>query len=111
MFDATHIIIPVSLGFFFSEGFVGMVMDLHITHDRFDSRSIPVLMDTYITRMIVNDGDRSLNETVTDKIRQYPTDYNTIIIAPPSLSPSFLVLLVRLGDYQGMISSFFGGIG
>jgi hypothetical protein len=60
---------------------VPLVMDLHITHDRFGSRSDPSLnghlpYPNYI--------DNSLNESVTDKIRKYHTEYNNN--PPPSVS-------------------------
>jgi hypothetical protein len=50
---------------------VSMVMDLHIAHDRFGSNSDPSI-NTHLH--YPNDLDRSLNETTTDKIRQYHTD-------------------------------------
>jgi hypothetical protein len=54
-------------------GPVSLVLDLHITHDRFGSSS-----DLSINGHLhyPSDVDRSLNETVTDKIRKYHTDYN-----------------------------------
>jgi hypothetical protein len=52
-------------------GPVSLVLDLHITHDRFDSRS-----DLYLNGHLhyPNNIDRSLNETDTDKIRKYRSD-------------------------------------
>jgi hypothetical protein len=54
-------------------GPVPLVMDLRIVHDRFGSSSDPSLNDHL---HYPNDLDRSLNETVTDKIRKYRADYN-----------------------------------
>jgi hypothetical protein len=56
-----------------STGPVSLVLDLRITHERFGSSS-----DLSINGHIhyPNDVDRSLNESVTDKIRKYHTDYN-----------------------------------
>ncbi len=50
-----------------------LVLDLHIDHDRFGRSSDPTFNGNlhYPT-----DIDRSLNETVTDKIRKYQVDYN-----------------------------------
>jgi hypothetical protein len=52
---------------------VSLVLDLHITHERFGSRSDPSINGHL---HYLNDLNRLLNETVTDKIRQYHTDYN-----------------------------------
>jgi hypothetical protein len=52
---------------------VYLILDLHITHDRFGSSSDPSL-DGHLH--FPTDIDKSLNETVTDKIRQYRPDYN-----------------------------------
>jgi hypothetical protein len=52
---------------------VPFVLDLHITHDRFGSRSDPSLNGHL---HYPNDIDKSLNETTTDKIRKYRSDYN-----------------------------------
>jgi hypothetical protein len=52
---------------------VHLILDLHITHDRFGSSSDPSL-DGHLH--FPDDIDKSLNETVTDKIRQYCPDYN-----------------------------------
>ncbi len=57
---------------------MSLVMDLNITHDRFGSNSDPSLnghlhYPNYI--------DKSLNETVTDKIQKYRVDYHK---NPPS---------------------------
>ncbi len=55
------------------EGPVPLVLDLHITHDRFGSRSDPNLNGHLHYTL---DVDKSLNEDVTDKIRKYHSDYN-----------------------------------
>ncbi len=54
-------------------GPVPSVLDLRITHERFGSNS-----DTSLNGHLhyPNDIDRSLNETVPDKIRKYHTDYH-----------------------------------
>ena len=57
---------------------VPFVLDLRIGHDRFGSRSDPNLNGHL---HYPNNVDRSLNETVTDKIRKCRTDYNNI---PPN---------------------------
>ena len=53
-------------------GPVPLVLDLHIVHDRFGSSSDPSINGHL---HYPNDIDRSLNETVTDKIRKYHCDY------------------------------------
>jgi hypothetical protein len=52
---------------------VFMMLDLRIAHDRFGSSSDPNLNGHL---HCPNDIDRSLNETVVDKIRKYRSDYN-----------------------------------
>ena len=54
-------------------GLVSLVLDLHITHDLFDSTSDHSPNDHLHYR---NDLGGSLNEIVTDKIRHYHIDYN-----------------------------------
>ena len=54
-------------------GPVSLVMDLHIVHERWGSSSDPSINGHL---HYPNDIDRSLNETVTDKIRKYRVDYN-----------------------------------
>ncbi len=49
-----------------------MVLDFRLAHDRFDSSSDPTLNG----RLHYNDIDKSLNESVNDKIREYRADYN-----------------------------------
>ncbi len=50
-----------------------LVLDLRIAHDRFGSNSDPNLNGKL---NYPNDIDKSLNETVADKIRKYRADYN-----------------------------------
>jgi hypothetical protein len=66
---------------------VSLVLDLHITHDRFGSRSDPSL---HVHLQYPNDIDTSLNEVVTDIIRKYRPDYNN---TPPS-TVSFMSTIV-----------------
>ncbi len=54
-------------------GPVPLVLNLRIIHDRFGNRSDPSLNGHL---HYPNDIDKSLNETVTDKIRKYRVDYN-----------------------------------
>jgi hypothetical protein len=67
-------------------GPVSLVLDLHITHDRFGSSS-----DRSLNGHLhyPNDIDRSLNETTTEKIRKYRPDYNN----NPPTSVSFIPAL------------------
>ncbi len=58
-----------------SEGPVPLVLDLRITHDRFGSIADPNL-NGKLHYPNPNDIDRSLTESVTDKIREYRPDYN-----------------------------------
>ena len=81
-------------------GPVPLVLDLHITHDRFGSRSDPGLNGHL---HYPYDLDRSLNETVVDKIRQYRAYYNnrpsntiSFMSVIPSSSGSLHGELVRL---------------
>jgi hypothetical protein len=52
---------------------VSLVLDLHITHERFGSSSDPSINGHL---HYPNDLDGPLNETPTDEIRQYRADYN-----------------------------------
>jgi hypothetical protein len=52
---------------------VSVVVDLHITHERFGSTSHPILNGHL---HYPNDIERSLNETASDKIRKYHSNYN-----------------------------------
>ncbi len=54
-------------------GPVPLVLDLRITHERWGSNSDPSINGHL---HYTNDIDRLLNETVTDKIRKYRTDYD-----------------------------------
>ena len=62
------------------------MMDLHITHERWGSNVDPDLNGHLHYQ---NDIDGPLNETVTDKIRQYHTDYNNC----PSNTISFMTAI------------------
>jgi hypothetical protein len=64
-------------------GLVSLVMDLHIIHDRFGSTSDPSLNGHL---HYPNDLDKTLNVTVTDKIRKDRSDYNN----NPPTSVSFM---------------------
>jgi hypothetical protein len=68
-------------------GPVPLVLDLRIAHDRFGSSSDPSLNGNL---HYPNDIDRSINETVVDKIRKYRVDYNN---NPPS-TVSFIPVIV-----------------
>ena len=68
-------------------GPVPLVLDLHITHDRFGSSSDPSIHGHL---HYPNDIDRSLNESAADKIRKYRADYNN---NPPS-SVDFMSTIV-----------------
>jgi len=76
---------------------VSSVLDLRIGHERFESSSDPGL-NGHLN--YPNDIDRSLNETVTDKIRKYRTDYNN---NPPN-TISFIPDIV---DTSGRLHSDF----
>jgi len=71
-----------------TSGPVPLVLDLLIAHDRFGSNSDPNLNGTL---HYPNDIDRSLNETVTEKIRKYRADYNN---NPPN-TISFMSAIAR----------------
>ncbi len=61
---------------------VSLVLDFHITHDRFGSISDP----SFNAHLYYpNDKDKSLNEVTSDKIRKYKSDYNN-----PSTVVSFI---------------------
>jgi hypothetical protein len=64
---------------------VPLVLDLHIDHDRFGSRS-----DHNLNGHLhyPNDIDKSLNETATDRIRKYRADYNRNSPAPVAFMPA-----------------------
>jgi hypothetical protein len=65
---------------------VALVLDLLIVHDRFGSTSDPSLNGHL---HYPNDIDKSLNESVTDKIRKYKSDYNN----NPPTDVSFMVVV------------------
>jgi len=79
------------------EGPVSLVLDLRIAHDRFGSSSDPNLNGHLY---YPNDIDRSLNETVTDKIQKYRSDYNN----NPPTSVSFMTVI---GSTSGRLHSEF----
>jgi hypothetical protein len=71
-------------------GPVPLVLDLHITHDRFGSSSDPSLNGHL---HYPNDIEKSLNEVADDKIRKYRADYNhnpptTVFFMSPITSTS-----------------------
>ncbi len=74
-------------------GPVPLVLDLRITHDRFGSFSDPTLNVT-LHYLNPNDIDKSLNDTTTDKIRKYHTDYNN----NPTNSISFMEAISSTSD-------------
>jgi len=78
-----------------------LVLDLRIAHDRFGSSSDPNLNGHL---HYPNDIDKSLNETATDKIRKYKSDYNN---NPPNsrLCP---LLPVRLGGQTFILTGTSG---
>ena len=82
-------------------GSVSLVIDLHITYERFGSSPDPSISGHL---HYPNDVDRSLNETAADKIRKYRTDYNN---NPPTLCPLCLLLLVRLGGSTVNLCAFY----
>jgi hypothetical protein len=68
-----------------------------IAHDRFGSSSDPNLNGHL---HYPNDIDRSLNETVTDKIRKYRADYNN---KPPNI---FFFMVVVVSTFGRLHSEF-----
>ena len=76
---------------------VSLVLDLLITHDRWGSSSDPSINGHL---HYPNDMDRSLNETVTDKIRKYRTDYN-------NNSPSCVSFMSCITSTSGRLHSEF----
>ena len=56
-------------------GPVSLVLDLHLTHERWGSTSDPSITG-HLHSSDPNDVDRPLNETDTDKIRTYHVDYH-----------------------------------
>jgi hypothetical protein len=84
-------------------GPVPLVLDLHIDHDRWGSTSDPSINGTL---HYPNDIDRSLIEAAVDKIRKY-REVIMIITGVLTLSPLFLLLLVRLVGYTVNLSVFY----
>jgi hypothetical protein len=80
----TNVMGPVSL-------VTSLVLDLRITYDRFGCSSDPIINGHlhYPT-----DIDRSLNETVSDKIRKYGSDDNN----KPPKSVSFMTVITSTSD-------------
>jgi hypothetical protein len=74
-------------------GPVSLVLDLRIDHDRFASRTDPSLNGQL---HYPNDIDKSLNETVTDKMRKYHTDYNNNPLSVVSFIPDIPITSGRL---------------
>ena len=68
-----------------------LVMDLHIDHERFGSRSDPS-MNGHLH--YPHDLDGTLNEISADKIRQYHVDYND----RPSNTISFMTVITSTSD-------------
>jgi hypothetical protein len=98
-----------------SAGPVSLVLDFLIVHERWGSSSDPTLTGLL---HYPNDIDRSLNESVDDKIRKYHTDYNnnpptTIVFMSSIVSTSWrlhsefvcLLFLQRLGGTSGLASN------
>ncbi len=75
---------------------VPLVLDLRLTHDRFDSRSDPTLNG----RLHYNDIDKSLNEPTNDKIRKYRVDYN-------NNPPNTVVFMSAIAGTNGRLHSDF----
>ena len=78
-----------------------LVLDLHIAHDRWGSSSELVLMDTYITLMILIGHLMRLPLTKLENIALI------IITIPRLVSPLCLLLLVRLGGYTVNLCAFY----
>ena len=76
-------------------GPVPLVLDLRIAHDRFGSSSDPSINGHL---HYPNDMDRSLNETVTDKIRKYRTNYY-------NNPPSCVSFMSAIPSTSGMLHS------
>jgi hypothetical protein len=68
-------------------GPVPLVMDHHIPHEPVGSRSDPSINGHL---HYPNELDRTVNESSTDKIRRYPTDYNN----RPSNGISFIPAII-----------------
>ena len=79
-----------------ASGPVPLVLDLHITHDRFGSSSDPNLHGK-LHYPNPNDIDRSLNEDAADKIRKYRADYNN---NPPNAVAFMSVIASTSGRFH-----------
>ena len=77
-------------------GPVPLVLDLHITHDRYGSSADPSINGHL---HYPNDIDRSLNEVVTEQIRKYHSDYNN--------NPTTISLMSPIGSTSGRLHSEF----
>ncbi len=82
-------------------GPVSLVMDLHITHERWGSSSDPTLNGKL---HYPNDIDRSLNESDDDKIRKYRADYNN---NPPNAIVFMPVIVSTSGRLHSEFVSFY----
>ncbi len=76
---------------------VSLVLDLRITHGRWGSSSVPSINGNV---PYPNDIDSSLNESVTDKIRKYHTDYN-------NKPPNVISFMTDISSTSGRIHSEF----
>ena len=74
---------------------VSLVLDLRITHGRWGSSSVPSINGNL---HYPNDIDSSLNESVTDKIRKYHTDYN-------NKPPNVISFMTAISSTSGRIHS------
>ncbi len=74
-----------------------LVLDLHITHERFGSNSDPHRNGHL---HYPNDIDRSLNETDSDKIRTYHTDHD-------NNPPTVISFMTTIASTSGRIQSEF----
>ena len=91
-------------------GLVSLVMDVHIVHERFGSRSDPSINGHL---HYPHDLDGSLNEADADKIRQYLADYNnrpsnvisfmTVIASTSGCLHGEFVLLLFLQAWYGVL--------
>ncbi len=82
-------------------GQVPLALDLRIAHDRVGSSTDPTLNGHL---KYPNNLDQSLNDSVTDKIRKYRTDYNN---NPPNVVLFIPGIPLRLGGYIVNLSDFY----
>jgi hypothetical protein len=78
-------------------GPLSLVMDLHLTHERFGSSSDPSINGHL---HYPNEVDRSLNESVGDKIKKYRVDYN-------NNSPNVISFILDIASTSGRLHSEF----